>query len=267
MRTRVVAAGGGDTGHFLVRRAVVDLLRGDLHVAEPLRPRPRKDLAGAGGHGGANGHTGTLQDHSSRPGTPLNGGLGKKHAVIQSGHLLPQGVVWPTYGHASKPREATPAGQLIFRGDLPPVPGARVRTHPAAPGGRGPAPPPARRARHAGRIPVTGASGRSPAGQSGLTAAPAVCHWRPGRHGTVRMRPSCTTDTTRSPFSVNTSPRASPRAPTATGESWAYSSHRSARNGRWNHIAWSRLAPLVWPSAQDRPCRSSTVSSSVMSEA
>src|SRR5262245_11022829 len=77
MRTRVVAAGGGDTGHLLVRRAVVDLLRGDLRLVEPLRPRPRKDPTGAGGHEGANGQTGTLQDHSRRPGTPRNGGLGK----------------------------------------------------------------------------------------------------------------------------------------------------------------------------------------------
>src|SRR5215467_4387180 len=123
MRTRVVAASGGDAGHFLVRRAVVDLLCGDLRLVEPLRPRPRKGPTGAGGHGCADGQTGTLQDRSRRPGTPLNGGLGKKHAVIQSGHLLPQGVVWPTYGHASKPREATPRGATDFPGDLPPVPG------------------------------------------------------------------------------------------------------------------------------------------------
>src|SRR6478672_10107148 len=116
MRTRVVAAVGGDTGHLLVRRAVVDLLCGDLQLVEPLRPRPREDTTGAGGHGGADGQTGTLQDRSRRPDTPLIGSLGKKHAVTQCGHLLPQGVIWPTYGHVSSLGRPPPAGQLIFRG-------------------------------------------------------------------------------------------------------------------------------------------------------
>jgi hypothetical protein len=64
-------------------------------------------------------------------------------------------------------------------------------------------------------------------------------HARPGAtaftqafQGRVRMSPSCTTDTTSSPSWVKTSPRASPRAPQAAGDSWAYRSHRSARNGR-----------------------------------
>ena len=51
-------------------------------------------------------------------------------------------------------------------------------------------------------------------------------------HLAVRTRPSCTTDTTSSPSSVKTWPRASPRAPAATGDSWSYRSQRSARNGR-----------------------------------
>src|SRR5215467_8669652 len=46
MRTRVVAASGGDAGHFLVRRAVVDLLCGDLRLVEPLRPRSREGPTG-----------------------------------------------------------------------------------------------------------------------------------------------------------------------------------------------------------------------------
>src|SRR5215472_910956 len=37
----------------------------------------------------------------------------------------------------------------------------------------------------------------------------------------VRISPSCTTDTTSSPCMVNSSPRASPRAPAATGDSCA----------------------------------------------
>ena len=41
------------------------------------------------------------------------------------------------------------------------------------------------------------------------------------RYSLVLMRPSCTTETTRSPSAVNPSPRARPRAPAATGDSWA----------------------------------------------
>src|SRR5215467_1714141 len=153
MRTRVVAAVGGDTGQFMVRRAVVDLLRGDLRPVEPLRLRPRKDTTGAGGHGGANGHTGTLQDHSRRPGTPLTGGLGKKHAAIQSGHLLPLSVVRPTYGHVSSLGRPPLAGQLIFPGIF-----RRSRQKMGADASGGTRRPLARaaaacRARHAGRIP------------------------------------------------------------------------------------------------------------------
>ena len=61
--------------------------------------------------------------------------------------------------------------------------------------------------------------------------------WRMGL-----IRPSCTTDTARRPSAVQMSPRARPRPPEVDGESWSYSSHSSARNGRWNHMAWSRLA-------------------------
>src|SRR5215831_16828270 len=94
MRTRVVAAIGGDTGHFLVGRAA-DLPQGDLRLAVPLRTRSRKDITGAGGHEDADGQTGTLQDRSRLPGTPLIGSLGKKHAVTQCGHLLPRSVDGP----------------------------------------------------------------------------------------------------------------------------------------------------------------------------
>jgi hypothetical protein len=94
MRTRVVAAIGGDAGHFLVRRAV-DLLQGDLRLVVPLLPRPGKDTAGAGGQRAACGQTGALCARSKRPGTPLAGSLAKKHAVAQCGHLLPLDVVGP----------------------------------------------------------------------------------------------------------------------------------------------------------------------------
>ena len=94
MRTRLVAAVGGDTGHFLVLLAG-DLLNGGLHRVMCLRPRPSKDTAGAGGHWDVCGHTGALCARSKRPDTPLAGSLAKKHAVAQCGHLLPQGVVVP----------------------------------------------------------------------------------------------------------------------------------------------------------------------------
>ena len=49
--------------------------------------------------------------------------------------------------------------------------------------------------------------------------------------------------------------------------SWTYSSHSSARNGRWNHMAWSRLAIMIASSAASEPWGSRVVSSRVMSEA
>jgi hypothetical protein len=94
MRTRLAAADGGDTGHFLVLLAG-DLLNGDIHRVICLRPRPSKDTTGAGGQRDVCGHTGALCARSKRPGAPMAGSLAKKHAVAQCGHLLPQGVVGP----------------------------------------------------------------------------------------------------------------------------------------------------------------------------
>src|SRR5439155_17414603 len=82
MRTRVVAAIGGDAGHFLVRRAV-DLLQGDLRLVVPLRPRPGKDTAG--GQRAACGQTGALWARGKRPGTPLAGRLAREHAAAHCG--------------------------------------------------------------------------------------------------------------------------------------------------------------------------------------
>ena len=39
-------------------------------------------------------------------------------------------------------------------------------------------------------------------------------------------------------------PAGQPAAALVDSAYWSYSSHSSARNGRWNHIAWSRLA--IW---------------------
>src|SRR5207248_11136865 len=67
-------------------------------------------------------------------------------------------------------------------------------------------------------------------------------------HGYLRkglIRPSWMTDTTKSPSLVKIWPRANPRAPYAAGLSWSESSQSSARNGRWKHMAGSRLAIIV----------------------
>ena len=52
-----------------------------------------------------------------------------------------------------------------------------------------------------------------------------------------RIKPSCMTVTTSSPSRVKIDPSAMPRAPEADWLRWWYSSHSSARNGRWNHMA------------------------------
>src|SRR4029450_10341777 len=69
----------------------------------------------------------------------------------------------------------------------------------------------------------------------------------------TRDTPSCATETTRAPSRVNTLPRASARPSAATGETWTYRSHSSIRNGRWDHIAWSRLACSTRGSIHARP--------------
>ena len=58
----------------------------------------------------------------------------------------------------------------------------------------------------------------------------------------MRISPSCTTDATRVPSCVYICPKMSARAAWATGLSLVYSSQSSKRGGRWNQIAWSRLA-------------------------
>ena len=55
------------------------------------------------------------------------------------------------------------------------------------------------------------------------------------------------------------------RAP--TGSSGGTASHSSARNGRWNHIAWSRLAIMNSVSSYEMPCGIIAVSSIVRSDA
>ena len=70
----------------------------------------------------------------------------------------------------------------------------------------------------------------------------ALSGWAAALESRGRIRPSCAVLATSRPSRVKMLPRAKPRAPEALGLSTAYSSHSSARNGRWNHIAWSMLA-------------------------
>src|SRR6202043_4052074 len=75
------------------------------------------------------------------------------------------------------------------------------------------------------------------AGRKNRLSDPTTAH-----HLRSRTEPSWATDATSVPSGLKIRPRVRPRPPCALGESCAYSSHSSARNGRWNHIAWSRLA-------------------------
>src|SRR5207253_105585 len=74
-------------------------------------------------------------------------------------------------------------------------------------------------------------------------------HRGPGEDGTGRQpptrrtRPSWTADAISRPSGVSIRPVARPLAPEADGEAQSYKNRSSARNGRWNHGAWSRLVP------------------------
>src|SRR5690606_12578226 len=74
-----------------------------------------------------------------------------------------------------------------------------------------------------------------------------------GGQPVMRARPSWTTLTTRRPSAVKIAPWARPRADDVETADWSYSSHSSARNGRWNHIAWSTLAICIPGLSHDRP--------------
>src|SRR5690606_7702001 len=59
----------------------------------------------------------------------------------------------------------------------------------------------------------------------------------------TRSSPSFTMVGTRLPYRAHNRPVARARALDALGETQSYSSQSAARNGRRNHMAWSRLAP------------------------
>src|SRR5690606_1135278 len=86
-----------------------------------------------------------------------------------------------------------------------------------------------------------------------------------GANGIPRNRPSCTAVARCSPDSVKNCPVARPRPLEPDGLTESNRNHSSARNGRWNHIAWSRLVPAYPPGPHTSPCRFSTVSNKVRS--
>ena len=67
------------------------------------------------------------------------------------------------------------------------------------------------------------------------------------------------------PFRDQICPVLSARPPEADGESEVYRNHSSARKGRWNHMAWSRLAGMTSGSAKEIPARLAAASSNEMS--
>ena len=151
-----------------------------------------------------------------------SGATGTKVSLLFTwAHPLPSRRRKLTEEHRKKPKDPGRRGQLLFLDDFcTPAPAGAFR-----PPGEG---PPARalgRPGHGRRAVSAWPGGPSAPGPDRRAA-------RGPAHLAVRTRPSCTTDTTRSPASVKTWPRASPRAPAAVGDSWSYRSQRSARNGR-----------------------------------
>ena len=183
-------------------------LNGRRPLAEPrhantrgsARRRHLTDICGAGGGQDTQGRASTQR--RSR-----NSGARQCHrnealVAIHRAHPLPSRRRKVTEEHRKKPKDPGPGGQLLF---LAYFCGPRGRPAPTAPGEGRPGTNPA---------PGQGRPGTRPASGTG----PAQAQFA------VRTRPSCTTDTTRSPASVKTWPRASPRAPAAIGDSWSYRS-------------------------------------------
>ncbi len=220
-RTRLAVASGDSADSVGVRLSGVVLLavgkaqaRLDRRrtLAEPrhantrgsARRRHLTDICGAGGGQDAKGRAST-QRRSRNSGVRSRRNRNEGLVAIHSAHPLPSRCRQLTEEHRKKPKDPGRAGQLLFLGNF-------CRRSPRAGLGTAGWPPDRRRLHRPG-------------------------HRRPHAQVAVRTRPSCTTDTTSSPSSVKTWPRASPRAPAAVGDSWSYRSQRSARNGRWNHIA------------------------------
>ena len=236
-RTRLAVTSGDSADSVGVRLGGVVLrargkagarLSRHRHMAGPrhantrgsARRRHLTDICGAGGGQDAKGRAST-QRRSRNPGAQTCRDRHEGLVAIHSAHPLPLRRRKLTEEHRQKPKDPGRAGQLLFLDDF-----CSQTARAGLPGPRGPACP--------------DREGR-PAGPRGLPAqarpSPRGRQTRPPAQAMVRTRPSCTTDTTSSPSSVKTWPQASPRAPAAVGDSWSYRSHRSARNGRWNHIA------------------------------
>ena len=218
-RTRLAVTSGDSADSVDVRLGGVVLrargkagarLSRHRHMAGPrhantrggARRRHLTDICGAGGGQDAKGRAST-QRRSRNPGAQTCRDRHEGLVAIHSAHPLPLRRRKLTEEHRQKPKDPGRAGQLLFLDDF------CNQTARAC-------------------LPARPAQARPSSRGHQI---------RPPAQAMVRTRPSCTTDTTSSPSSVKTWPQASPRAPAAVGDSWSYRSQRSARNGRWNHIA------------------------------
>ena len=228
-RTRLAVASGDSADSVGVRLSGVVLralgkagarLNRRRRMAEPrhantrgsARRRDLTDICGAGGGQDAEGRA-SSQRRSRNPGARTCRDRHEGLVAIHSAHPLPSRRRKLTEEHRQKPKDPGRAGQLLFPADF-----CSRTARAGMPGPRGGA------AARAARTARGGPPGPRGPGVQGSRGRPA--------QAMVRTRPSCTTDTTSSPSSVNTCPQASPRAPAAVGDSWSYRSQRSARNGR-----------------------------------
>jgi hypothetical protein len=214
----VVLLAEGEAGARLDRRRTLAKPR-HADIRGSARRRHVTDICGAGGGQDAKGRASTQRRsrNSGAQGCDRNEGL----VAIHLAHPLPSKCRRLTEEHKKKPKDPGRAGQLLFLGNFC---GLMARSP------CGMARSPCGRPRAGGPVPA------GPCRRARAKPPQLAVRTRPSQLA-VRTRPSCTTDTTSSPSSVKTWPRASPRAPAAVGDSWSYRSHRSARNGRWNHIA------------------------------
>ena len=97
----------------------------------------------------------------------------------------------------------------------------------------------------------------SPAARAGLHAGDIIVSvngtplaGKTSDQSTTLIIPSWTTVASKMPSWLKNRPVASPRPPEALGEVQSYRTQSSALIGWWNHIAWSRLAPMILSTPQ-----------------
>jgi hypothetical protein len=223
-RTRLAVTSGGSADSVGVRLSGVVLLalgKPEAWLSRPLaearlnrrrplaeprhantrgsaRRRHLTDICGAGGGQDTQGRAST-QRRSRNSGARLchrNEAL----VAIHRAHPLPSRRRKVTEEHRKKPKDPGPGGQLLFLAYFC-GPGGRARFDSPGTG-----PPQDTTAPGHGHPRTRPPRTRPPRDEAKAQVA-------------VRTRPSCTTDTTRSPASVKTCPRASPRPPAAIGDS------------------------------------------------